>query len=92
MSLARNTLEQAKENQHILSSSFANFFNGIAAYIVAQKGMLVFGEDPALHKRAIEKMKGAGHLIQDLWEDYEKGMMNTKETSGDTGHKIMNKK
>ena len=54
--------------------------------------MLVFGEDPALHKRAIEKMKGQGTLYRTFGEDYEKGMMNTKETSGDTGHMIMNKK
>ena len=55
-----------------ISSSFANFFDGIAAYVLEQNGILVFGEDPVLHKKAIEKKKEAGRLIQDIWEDYEK--------------------
>ncbi|MBU2638480.1 MAG: hypothetical protein KJ955_05895 [Nanoarchaeota archaeon] len=62
-----------------ISPSFANFYDGIAAYVLERNGMLVFGEDPALHKRAIEKMNELGRLMADLrgdycqrWEEYRK--------------------
>ncbi|MFA5888499.1 MAG: hypothetical protein WC852_07360 [Candidatus Nanoarchaeia archaeon] len=55
-----------------ISSSFANFFDGIASYALEQKGILVFGEDPILFERAVEKKRELSRLIHDLWEDYEK--------------------
>lgn len=50
--------------------SGTSFFEGIAAYVLDKRGILLFGEYPALYKRTIKKMEGIGCLVADLWDDY----------------------
>ncbi|HII15717.1 MAG TPA: hypothetical protein HA362_05385 [Nanoarchaeota archaeon] len=52
------------------SPSFTNFYEGIAAFVLDKKGIVIYGEDPVLHQKAIEKMDRLGRLYREISAGY----------------------